>query len=92
MHHWGDKPIRRTDFLAALPSEWPEDPFPEIQRHVRTADRKIVVLDDDPTGNQTVHDLGVLTCSRWNYTCVRCWTPQLAWRRPGGWLGRRTKL
>ena len=54
-------PISRADLLCSLPSEWPQDPFPEIQRHVRAADRKVAVLDDDPTGTQTVHSTPVLT-------------------------------
>jgi len=39
--------VRKADLLAALPPEWPEDPFPEIQRHVRAAGRKIAVLDSE---------------------------------------------
>ena len=37
------------------------DPRGEIQAAVAAAGRKIVVLDDDPTGTQTVHGLAVLT-------------------------------
>ena len=47
--------------LAALPPEWPVDLLPEIQRRVSTMRTKVVVLDDDPTGTQTVHDVDVLT-------------------------------
>lgn len=47
--------------LANLPPEWPEDLLPGIQSRVRAARQKIVVLDDDPTGTQTVHGLPVLT-------------------------------
>jgi uncharacterized protein YgbK (DUF1537 family) len=47
-----------------LPPLWPSDPFPEIAAAIRAAGRKIVVLDDDPTGTQTVHDVAVLT--RWD--------------------------
>lgn len=46
--------------LAGLPAEWPVDLLPEIQGAVRTA-HKLVVLDDDPTGTQTVYDIPVLT-------------------------------
>jgi hypothetical protein len=35
---------------SGLPPEWPHDPFPHIQDQVRTSNRRIVVLDDDPTG------------------------------------------
>lgn len=37
------------------------DPFPAIQAALRRDGRKIVVLDDDPTGTQTVHGVPVLT-------------------------------
>jgi uncharacterized protein YgbK (DUF1537 family) len=53
--------ISKTDALAALPPEWPEDLLPAIQARVGTEGRKIVVLDDDPTGTQTVYDVPVLT-------------------------------
>jgi len=38
--------------------------MPEVRRRVRESARKVVVLDDDPTGGQTVHGLPVLT--RWS--------------------------
>jgi len=47
--------------LAALPPEWPEDLLPDIRRRIMTTGRKVVVLDDDPTGTQTVHGIPVLT-------------------------------
>ena len=47
--------------LDSLPPEWPEDLMPAIQSMVRAAGTKIIVLDDDPTGTQTVHDVPVLT-------------------------------
>lgn len=40
--------------LSVLPPEWSEDLLHSIQEQVRISDRKIVVLDDDPTGTQTV--------------------------------------
>ena len=49
------------DTLADLPPEWPEDRLAEIQARIKAAGRKIVVLDDDPTGTQTVHGVPVLT-------------------------------
>jgi len=51
----------KKDFLASLPDEWPENVLPEIQRQVKASRRKVVVLDDDPTGTQTVHSIPVLT-------------------------------
>jgi uncharacterized protein YgbK (DUF1537 family) len=47
--------------LSDLPPEWLEDLLPAIREQVRTSGRKLVVLDDDPTGTQTVHGLPVLT-------------------------------
>ena len=41
------------------PAAWPDDPLPELAR--RAALRPAIVLDDDPTGTQTVRDLPVLT-------------------------------
>jgi len=56
------KPIRKDELLAELPSEWPEaDLRAKIQKATVASGRKVVVLDDDPTGTQTVHDLPVLT-------------------------------
>lgn len=47
--------------LSDLPAEWPHDLLPTIQRQLKRNGRKLVVLDDDPTGTQTVHDVPVLT-------------------------------
>jgi uncharacterized protein YgbK (DUF1537 family) len=63
----GERPIPKQALLSTLPPEWPEDPFPKIQRRVGAI--KTVVLDDDPTGTQTVHDLWVLT--RWPPQALR---------------------
>jgi uncharacterized protein YgbK (DUF1537 family) len=52
-------PLEET--FQSLPTEWAEDPLPDIRSALRELDRKIVVLDDDPTGTQTVHDVPVLT-------------------------------
>ena len=35
--------------------------FPAIQAAVSARGEKVVVLDDDPTGTQTIHDIPVLT-------------------------------
>lgn len=51
----------RDALLSSLPAEWPEDLLPSIQARVTASERKIVVLDDDPTGTQTVHSVPVLT-------------------------------
>ena len=54
--------VDAREYLASQP---PERPLPgaleEIRRRVETSGRKVAVLDDDPTGTQTVHDVPVLT-------------------------------
>jgi uncharacterized protein YgbK (DUF1537 family) len=51
----------KSQLLNLLPDEWPQDLRPAIQKQVRSDCRKIVVLDDDPTGTQTIHGLPVIT-------------------------------
>jgi uncharacterized protein YgbK (DUF1537 family) len=54
--------------LALLDTLPPEYPDPDLEQRVRDAvaasGRKLVALDDDPTGVQTVHDTAVL--ARWS--------------------------
>lgn len=47
--------------LSRLPPEWPEDLLPAIRKTLSVDGRVLVVLDDDPTGTQTVHGIPVLT-------------------------------
>lgn len=47
--------------LDRLPPPWTTDLMPEIRQALSQSGTKIVVLDDDPTGTQTVHDVTVLT-------------------------------
>lgn len=54
-------PLVRAATLAALPAPWPEDLQPEIRAAADRARTRLVVLDDDPTGTQTVHQVPVLT-------------------------------
>jgi len=56
-----DSRIKKKALLSSLPPEWPADLLPHIQQQVETSRRKVVVLDDDPTGTQTVHNIPVLT-------------------------------
>lgn len=52
----------KEDLLKSLPSEWPEDPMADLHLpECQTSSKVLVVLDDDPTGTQTVHDIEVLT-------------------------------
>ena len=53
--------ILKGRLFSLLPPEWPQELFPDIQREVQIGVRKVVVLDDDPTGTQTVHGIPVLT-------------------------------
>jgi uncharacterized protein YgbK (DUF1537 family) len=55
------KGIIKEDLLRSLPPEWPQDLLPPIRKQVGASGRKVVVLDDDPTGTQTVHNIPVLT-------------------------------
>jgi uncharacterized protein YgbK (DUF1537 family) len=53
--------ILQTELFARLPPEWPDDPTSAIQTAVRASGTKVVVIDDDPTGTQTVYGVPVLT-------------------------------
>jgi uncharacterized protein YgbK (DUF1537 family) len=58
-----------TDLLHSLPPEWPHDPLPAIAAALQSRRAKVVVLDDDPTGTQTVHGIPVLT--QWPVEALR---------------------
>jgi uncharacterized protein YgbK (DUF1537 family) len=53
--------ISKAELFETLPPEWPEDLLPRIRTQVRELNTKLVVLDDDPTGTQTVCEVPVLT-------------------------------
>jgi uncharacterized protein YgbK (DUF1537 family) len=53
--------ILDISYLDTLPPEWVIHLMPGIRKELATSSYKIVVLDDDPTGTQTVRDLPVLT-------------------------------
>ena len=54
--------LSRSAAFASLPPPWPEDLRPQIRAAVVACpEHKIVVIDDDPTGTQTVYDVPVLT-------------------------------
>lgn len=48
------------DTLSSLPPEWDDDPLPHIDTALKASGRKIVILDDDVMGTQSVHDIAVL--------------------------------
>src|SRR6266550_2679259 len=54
--------VTLTELLANLPPEPDEASlFVEIEQEVAKSKRKLVVIDDDPTGTQTVHDIELFT-------------------------------
>ncbi|MEZ4708821.1 MAG: four-carbon acid sugar kinase family protein [Caldilineaceae bacterium] len=53
--------LKKQQTLQQLPAEWPESLLPHIRQSIAAGGRKLVVLDDDPTGTQTVYDIPVLT-------------------------------
>lgn len=55
------KAVNKEDLFRELPAEWPEEILPLIHDQVKKSRSKVVVLDDDPTGTQTVHNVPVLT-------------------------------
>src|SRR5512136_86598 len=57
-------PVSRVLMAEAwreLPKEWPIDSRSAIRTSLEQLNQKVVVLDDDPTGTQTVHGIPVLT-------------------------------
>lgn len=54
--------LPRESTLANLPAEYPIDAQEQVTEILTTAPiNRLVVLDDDPTGTQTCHDISVLT-------------------------------
>jgi uncharacterized protein YgbK (DUF1537 family) len=56
-----EMPIQLQEILSSLPPIWPENLLPAIQHETAQNPASVVVLDDDPTGTQTVHDIPILT-------------------------------
>ncbi|CAL9133503.1 unnamed protein product [Musa textilis] len=57
--------ISKVDMFKSLPPEWPGNPLEYLSSmECQNNSKVLVVLDDDPTGTQTVHDIEVLT--EWN--------------------------
>ena len=52
-------PYRET--IDKLPPPWKENLLPAIREAFARADSTLIVMDDDPTGCQTVHDIPILT-------------------------------
>lgn len=53
--------IRSADVLASFPQVDEEKLNAALAAEAAASNRKIIVLDDDPTGVQTVHDIYVYT-------------------------------
>lgn len=53
--------IRKDEIFKQLPPPYAHSLLAEIQSIVKTTKTTVVVLDDDPTGTQTVHQVPVLT-------------------------------
>jgi uncharacterized protein YgbK (DUF1537 family) len=53
--------LNLRDVFDALPQEYPLDLTGRLDKELKKLNKVIVVLDDDPTGTQTVHDVIVLT-------------------------------
>lgn len=63
--------------LKLLP-EYAQDLLPHIWQKVRQQGQKIIILDDDPTGTQTVYDVPVLTDWSVERLCAELQTDDLA--------------
>src|SRR5918997_3855482 len=56
------RPVDEREYLASQPPERKvEGALEEIRSRVAESGRRVAVLDDDPTGVQSVHDVPVLT-------------------------------
>ena len=60
--------VHKDTLLDSFPAPWPDDVLTDIKQAVAAAHRSIVVVDDDPTGTQTVHQIPVLT--EWSCTAI----------------------
>lgn len=64
----GDHPVSKSELLGTLAPEWPGDVSVDLRKRIAERRRKLVVLDDDPTGAQAMHSAPVLT--RWTADVV----------------------
>src|SRR5918997_2174780 len=68
------RPVQEREYLSSQPPEQHiEGAVDEIRRRVAESGRRVAVLDDDPTGVQSVHGVPVLTTwtvedLRWAFT------------------------
>lgn len=73
--------LNKTDTLKTLPTEWSESLLGKIRNQIAASNSKLVVLDDDPTGTQTVYDIPVLT--EWSVDVLQ---GELAGEYPGFYI------
>jgi uncharacterized protein YgbK (DUF1537 family) len=60
--------LKLYDLIKGLPSGNEKDPGRDIQRFTLKNEITTIVLDDDPTGTQTVHNVPVLT--QWTHALI----------------------
>jgi uncharacterized protein YgbK (DUF1537 family) len=56
-----ETPLHAQSLLASLPAVERRNVNAEIADLIKKVDRKLIVLDDDPTGTQTVHGIPIVT-------------------------------
>ena len=61
--------ISLVETLRDLPPEWPDNPLPWIRDNIASSGEKMAVVDDDPTGTQTIYGVAVLT--DWSLDTIR---------------------
>lgn len=61
--------VNKDEAFEQLPPIWPQSLLDEIRERHQTAGQRLVVLDDDPTGTQTVQDVPLLT--EWSVASLR---------------------
>jgi hypothetical protein len=55
--------VNRDALLSRLPPSPKIDHTELLRKLIRESGRKVIVVDDDRTGTQTVHDIPVVSCS-----------------------------
>lgn len=70
--------IAMQELMSSLTPEWPHDPSATIRQHLQQHHTKLIVLDDDPTGTQTVYDIPVLTEWSLESLCAEFQNPSTA--------------
>lgn len=61
--------LLQSETLNRFPAPWPVDLLPGIQNTLEAKSRKVWILDDDPTGTQTIAGLPVITT--WDVDTLR---------------------